>query len=148
LWFPLLLPSFDTQACSNRKTANVTSTCQPPGRPSKQGPPILVWKAESAKVQYLLDNTPGTAAEFINHNPANFSNLLDELKKYHYEVDSLILPISSHEVVERNIKAYKNCEILTLQYGILVNIFRFLHFSSGGSIFDISCNTFGRKVCI
>jgi hypothetical protein len=33
---------------------------------------------------------------------------LNETLQY---VDSLILPISSREVVEGNIKAYKNCEI-------------------------------------
>jgi hypothetical protein len=56
-------------------------------------------------------STSGTA-DFSNYNPANFFNLLDVLRKYRYEVDSLIRPISSREVVENNIKAYKNCEAL------------------------------------
>ncbi|KAJ7852934.1 S-adenosyl-L-methionine-dependent methyltransferase [Mycena olivaceomarginata] len=47
-------------------------------------------------------------AEFVNYNSANFFNLLDALKKYRYNVDSLILPISSCEIVEDNIKAYKD----------------------------------------
>src|SRR5258707_708436 len=48
---------------------------------------------------------------FVNHNPTSFFNLLDVLKKYCYEVDSLISPISSCEVIKANHQFYKNCEI-------------------------------------
>jgi hypothetical protein len=81
-----------------------------------QGSATHVWRAESVDAQDTLDepttstNETGTM-EFVNHYPANFFNLLEVLRKYRYKVDSLIKPISSHEVVEQNLKAYKNCEI-------------------------------------
>ena len=66
-------------------------------------------------------NETGTT-EFVNHHPCNFSNLLGVLRKYNYNVDSLVKKISSYEVVEQNLKAYKNCEILSYNFVLSLKI--------------------------
>ncbi|KAF7349162.1 Histone-lysine N-methyltransferase, H3 lysine-79 specific [Mycena venus] len=94
-----------------REKRKANSTGRQVGRPSKQTIPTQVWRAKSVNAQDPPDFTSTMStntAEFLNHNPANFFNLLDVLKKYRYNVNSLILPISSREVVEDNINAYKN----------------------------------------